>query len=243
MTFPDRNSCKSVSTQGLRPFFNRSVLKVARMPVIQSLSFTRRQVQAFGKLFRSTRKFLGKTQLDVARKAFGYDRSHSKISRIERGINNKVDAFAVDRIARALNLPIDVITAIDPRFSDRLAVIKTATNHGFWTHRAYAVVERKVRAQPKRKSAPQAGKPAGAARGAAPVTAPALPRTSFTRDGGALAGSQPVAGRPSQAAGAVRAVGQSAAKQQVPTSQAAEPAFVVSRQLFVKPGRSARARG
>lgn len=210
------------------------------MPVIQSLSFTRRQVQAFAKLFRSTRKFLGKTQLDVARKAFGYERSHSKISRIERGINNKVDAFAVDRIARALRLPMDTLTAIDPRFSDRLAVIKTATNHGFWTHPAYAVVERPARAQSKRRLGAQSTKAAGSA---APSPAPAKARVAFTRDGSAAEAVKAIPGRPSQPTGSAQPVAQPVHGKAPMVASKPEPAFVVSRQLFVKPAGAIRARG
>lgn len=211
------------------------------MPVIQSLSFTRRQVQDFGKLFRTTRKFLGKSQLDVARKAFGYERSHSKISRIERGMNNKVDAFAVDRIARALSLPVDMLTAIDPRFSDRLAVIKTATNHGFWTHRAYAVIDRKTRAQSSRRPAVKDSKPSVKATAAAlaPAPSPAKARPSFIREGTLDAADKAHAGRPSQPTRSAQPVGKPAA----PTNGQAAEVFTVARKLFVKPGASARARG
>lgn len=104
------------------------------MPIAKTLLFTRRQRSEFGKLFREARVASGLTQLDVARKAFDYNRSHCKVSRVERSVMPNVDAYAIERIANALGIPRIALEAIDPKFSGRAAIAKVANAQGFWTH-------------------------------------------------------------------------------------------------------------
>lgn len=102
------------------------------MAIVKSLGFTRRQLRSFARVIRSARQASGLTQLEVANAAFEYHRSHCKVSRIERGAMPRVDAHCIERVAAVLNVPRRTLRSIDPRFDQRAAVFRQATEQGFW---------------------------------------------------------------------------------------------------------------
>ena len=106
------------------------------MAITNSLNFTRRQLKAFARTFKAARLYLGMTQLEVAQAAFNYKKSHCKVSRVERCAMPKVDAFAIERMAKVLGVPKVALTTIDPKFAARVTVAKAASNKGFWEHTA-----------------------------------------------------------------------------------------------------------
>lgn len=109
------------------------------MSITVKLSYNRRQIKAFARVFRQSRSDLGLSQKKVALAAFGYTLSHSKVGRIENAKMKRVDAFAIDRMAKALQVPKIVIQAIDDKFDERLAVTRFAGLKGFWDHPAVHV--------------------------------------------------------------------------------------------------------
>ncbi len=102
------------------------------MAITSNLNFNRRQLKAFAKLFRQARVRAGLTQLQVATKAFGYEVSHCKVSRVERAVMPKVDAHALESMASVLAVPPKALTKIDPLFKDRAVIAREATRRGFW---------------------------------------------------------------------------------------------------------------
>jgi transcriptional regulator with XRE-family HTH domain len=103
---------------------------------MDTLRFTRRQRRAFAHIFRAARAAQGLTQLEVARAAFGYRRSHCKVSRVERAVMAKVDAVCVSRLAQALRVPRTRLEQVDETFGAKLRVAKLATKEGLWPYRA-----------------------------------------------------------------------------------------------------------
>lgn len=102
------------------------------MAVTDNLRFNRRQLKKFAKLFRTARKQAGLSQLKVAQRAFGYEVSHCKVSRVERAVMPKVDAHCLEAMATVLAVPREELLSIDPRFKDRAVVVREATRRGFW---------------------------------------------------------------------------------------------------------------
>lgn len=103
------------------------------MAYTDKLLFSSSQLQKFAELFLVARLAEGLTQLQVARRAFRYRKSHCKVSRIERCAMPKVDAHCLQLVARVLGVPMGELERIDPQFRDRLVVARTATKRGFWT--------------------------------------------------------------------------------------------------------------
>jgi transcriptional regulator with XRE-family HTH domain len=106
------------------------------MAFTDKLPFSNAQLEAFAQLFLSARLAADLTQMQVARRAFRYRKSHCKVSRIERGYMPKVDAHCLQLVAKVLDVPMSELLRIDPKFKDRVAVARAATRHGFWTPRA-----------------------------------------------------------------------------------------------------------
>ncbi len=106
------------------------------MSVTKNLNFTKRQLRQFAHVFKSARVAAGLTQLSVAHAAFDYEISHCKVSRVERAKMRLVDAHCLERMAYSLSVPREVLLAIDPRFNERAAVIRAATNRHFWAQTA-----------------------------------------------------------------------------------------------------------
>lgn len=106
------------------------------MAFTDKLQFTPAQLREFAQVFQIARLAAGKTQLEVARQAFRYKKSHCKVSRVERCAMPKVDAHCLQLMARVLNVPMPVLEAIDPQFKDRIAVARMATRRGFWDREA-----------------------------------------------------------------------------------------------------------
>ena len=106
------------------------------MAITNELEFTPKQLVQFARLFKATRLKLGLSQLDVARMAFDYAVSHCKVSRVERCVMPRVDAYAVSRLAAALGLELEQIEEIDPKFKSRWEVTQLASEKGFWRYAA-----------------------------------------------------------------------------------------------------------
>lgn len=106
------------------------------MSIALSLKFSATQLSQFAGVFKSAREAAGLTQMEVARKAFRYQVSHCKVSRVERCAMPHVDAHALELMAKVLHVPRSVLEAIDPFFSAKLRVIREATRSGLWRHRA-----------------------------------------------------------------------------------------------------------
>ena len=102
------------------------------MAIVQKLIFTKPQLKKFARVFRQARLAARLTQLQVAQAAFDYEVSHCKVSRIERAVMPKVDAHCLERMASVLGVPRKTLTAIDPKFNARAAVVRAATRKGFW---------------------------------------------------------------------------------------------------------------
>ena len=102
------------------------------MAITKNLNFTKTQLAKFGALFKAARLTAGKSQMAVARAAFGYEVSHCKVSRIERAAMLKVDAHCLERVAVALMVPKSKLLSIDKKFADRAVVAREATRRGFW---------------------------------------------------------------------------------------------------------------
>lgn len=113
------------------------------MAITQKLNFTKSQLKQFGRLFKAARIKAKMTQLEVATKAFGYTISHCKVSRVERAAMPKVDAHALEAMAKVLHMPLAELLKIDPRFRDRAVVVREATRRGFW-HKDHRIVHREV---------------------------------------------------------------------------------------------------
>lgn len=109
------------------------------MAITKNLNFNKRQLRQFARVFRRARLAAGKTQLQVATEAFGYDISHCKVSRVERAVMTKVDAHCLEAMAKVLNVPAGALLEIDPRFKDRAVVVREATRRGFWSRSATRV--------------------------------------------------------------------------------------------------------
>lgn len=109
------------------------------MAISKNINFTKPQLKAFAKTFKAARLQAGLTQLQVAQRAFDYQVSHCKVSRIERAVMTKVDAHCLEAMARVLNVPASKLCAIDPMFKDRAVVIREATRRGFWNPKARKV--------------------------------------------------------------------------------------------------------
>ena len=109
------------------------------MAVSKNINFTRTQLKKFARLFRAARLRANLSQLEVAQKAFGYEVSHCKVSRVERVAMPKVDAHALEAMAQVLNVPAAALKAIDPQFKDRAIVIREATRRGFWHPRERSI--------------------------------------------------------------------------------------------------------
>ena len=116
-------------------FTNRNFV----MAITKNLNFTQRQLKAFAKVFRAARVNARMTQLQVATKAFGYEVSHCKVSRVERAVMSKVDAHCLESLASVLAVPAGVLHKIDPMFKDRAVVVREATRRGFWSPSARRV--------------------------------------------------------------------------------------------------------
>lgn len=110
------------------------------MAITNKLNFTQRQLKAFAKLFRQARVRAGLTQLQVAQKAFGYEISHCKVSRVERAVMTKVDAHCLESMASVLDVPATQLLKVDPHFKDRAVIVREATRRGFWNPVARRVV-------------------------------------------------------------------------------------------------------
>ncbi len=106
------------------------------MAFTDKLPFTPAQLQAFADLFLNARLAQDLTQLQVARRAFRYRKSHCKVSRIERCAMPKVDAHCLQLVARVLGVPMQQLQAIDPKFKSRVTIARLATRLGFWDRRA-----------------------------------------------------------------------------------------------------------
>lgn len=104
------------------------------MAISNKLNFTRAQLRAFARTFRAARIQIGLTQLQVARGAFEYRVSHSKVSRIERCDMRKVDAHCLELLAGVVGVSRRTLMAIDPKFNSKAAVARLATEHGFWAY-------------------------------------------------------------------------------------------------------------
>lgn len=102
------------------------------MAITKNLNFTKTQLVKFGALFKAARLAAGKSQMAVARAAFGYTVSHCKVSRVERAVMLKVDAHCLERIAVALTVSKSQLLSIDKKFSDRAVIAREATRRGFW---------------------------------------------------------------------------------------------------------------
>lgn len=102
------------------------------MSVTNNLNYRAPQLRAFARLFKEARMSQALSQLDVARAAFDYDKSHCKVSRVERARMRLVDAHCLERMATALQVPREALRAIDPDFDNRVKVIRAATVKGFW---------------------------------------------------------------------------------------------------------------
>lgn len=113
------------------------------MAITQKLNFTKKQLKAFANLFKQARLDAGLTQLQVAQRAFGYQVSHCKVSRIERMCMTKVDAHCLEAMAKVLSVSPTALTAIDPSFKDRAVVVREATRRGFW-HPKHRHVEQRL---------------------------------------------------------------------------------------------------
>lgn len=105
----------------------------------QTFRFTRNERVAFGRLLSKRRKELGLSQLEVARRAFQYQISHCKVSRVERAVMRMVDPFAIQRIAEVLGIEMKALKNVDPQFEERLALAETANQFGFWNMKAKAI--------------------------------------------------------------------------------------------------------
>lgn len=114
-------------------------LKMNTMAITKNLDFRKRQLRQFARVFRTARIAAGKTQLQVAQEAFGYDISHCKVSRVERAAMAKVDAHCLEAMASVLDIPTKTLSAIDPKFKDRAVVVREATRRGFWSPSARQV--------------------------------------------------------------------------------------------------------
>lgn len=106
------------------------------MAITEKLKFNKAQLARFAKLFKAARIKRGLTQLEVATAAFGYTKSHCKISRIERAAMAKVDAHCLERVAAVLGVPRRALSAVDVAFKDRAVVAREATRRGFWSKTA-----------------------------------------------------------------------------------------------------------
>lgn len=102
------------------------------MAISKNLNFKKSQLKKFGKLLRAARLRAGLSQLDVARKAFGYEISHCKVSRVERAAMAKADAHCIEAMAHVVGVSRRDLLAVDPRFKDRAVVVREATRRGFW---------------------------------------------------------------------------------------------------------------
>lgn len=102
------------------------------MAFTDKLHFTPAQLRDFAQVFQIARLAAGMTQMQVARQAFRYKKSHCKVSRVERCAMPKVDAHCLQLMARVLKVPMSVLEGIDPQFKHRVAVARAATRHGFW---------------------------------------------------------------------------------------------------------------
>ncbi len=109
------------------------------MAITNKLNFTQKQLKAFAKLFRNARVQAGLTQLQVANKAFGYEISHCKVSRVERAVMPKVDAHCLESMASVLNVPANALLKVDPNFKNRAVIAREATRRGFWNPTARRV--------------------------------------------------------------------------------------------------------
>lgn len=102
------------------------------MAITLKLNFKKKHLRSFGALLRAARLRSGRSQLDVAREAFGYKVSHCKVSRVERAAMGKVDAHCIERLAVVLGVSKAALLAIDDKFNDRAVVAREATRRGFW---------------------------------------------------------------------------------------------------------------
>jgi hypothetical protein len=109
------------------------------MAITNNLNFTKRQLKAFARIFRAARLVAGKSQMQVAHEAFGYDISHCKVSRVERAVMTKVDAHCLEAMATVLAIPASTLRGVDPQFNDRAIVVREATRRGFWSPAARVV--------------------------------------------------------------------------------------------------------
>ena len=109
------------------------------MSITNNLNFTKRQLKAFARIFRAARLTAGKTQMQVANEAFGYEISHCKVSRVERAAMLKVDAHCLEAMATVLAIPSATLHGVDPHFRDRAVVVREATRRGFWCAGARSV--------------------------------------------------------------------------------------------------------
>lgn len=113
------------------------------MAITKNLNFTRRQLKSFALIMKSARHAAGLTQLEVANRAFGYEISHCKVSRVERAVMSKVDAHCLEAMATVLSVPAKTLELVDPRFKDRAVVVREATRRGFWSQSARVVNPRR----------------------------------------------------------------------------------------------------
>ena len=102
------------------------------MSITNNLNFTAKQLKRFAVLFKQARATAKRSQISVATEAFGYTKSHCKVSRVERGVMRRVDAHCLERMAVVLGVPSALLTAIDPRFNARAVIARAATRRGFW---------------------------------------------------------------------------------------------------------------
>lgn len=102
------------------------------MAVTDKLNFKKTQLKKFARMLRAARLKAGLTQLQVAQKAFGYEVSHCKVSRVERVAMPKVDAHCIEAMAHVLDVPGSELMEVDPRFKDRAVIVREATRRGFW---------------------------------------------------------------------------------------------------------------
>lgn len=109
------------------------------MAISRNINFKKTQLRAFARVLRKARLEKGLSQLEVARRAFGYEISHCKVSRVERCAMPKVDAHAVEAMAKVLDVPRTTLLEIDPDFKARAVVVREATRRGFWARNSTQV--------------------------------------------------------------------------------------------------------
>lgn len=109
------------------------------MAISNKINFNKTQLKRFARVFRQARLSAGLSQLEVAQRAFGYQISHCKVSRVERCAMAKVDAHCLESMAAVLNVPATKLLEIDPKFKDRAVVVREATRRGFWHPRERSV--------------------------------------------------------------------------------------------------------